>query len=142
MIFLVLGAVLLAILVGVGRGYGGRAQPLRLTWALFAALSAGLAVFVGLRGQWLISLGLVALSLWLGAGAKPGASRGGTAPKPPPNDALTVQQARLILGVAPGADRQAIEAAYRRMMRRAHPDVGGSSGLAAQVNAARERLLG
>ena len=142
MIFLVLGAVLLAILVGVGRASGGRVKPLRLAWALVAALCAGLAVFVGLRGQWLISLGLVAFCLWLGASARPGASPGGSAPKPPLNDALSVQQARLILGVAPGADREAIEAAYRRMMRRAHPDVGGSSGLAAQVNAARERLLG
>lgn len=140
--FLVLGAVLLAILVGVGRASAGRVKPLRLAWALVAALCAGLAVFVGLRGQWMISVGLVALSMWLGAGARPQTPGGGAGPMRSPHDAMTVEQARLILGVAPGAAREDIEAAYRRMIRRAHPDAGGSSGLAAQVNAARERLLG
>ena len=35
----------------------------------------------------------------------------------------------------------AFEAAYNRLMRMAHPDKGGTSGLAAQLNAARDRLL-
>jgi curved DNA-binding protein CbpA len=39
------------------------------------------------------------------------------------------------------ADRAEIHAAYRRLMQRAHPDRGGSAGLAAQLNAARDRLL-
>jgi curved DNA-binding protein CbpA len=58
------------------------------------------------------------------------------------NASMSLEQARSILGVGPEADREDIEAAYRNLMRRAHPDQGGSSGLAAQVNAARDRLLG
>ena len=54
---------------------------------------------------------------------------------------MTLDQARDILGVSPAATRAEIEAAYRRLIVRAHPDQGGTSGLAAQLNAARDRLL-
>lgn len=50
------------------------------------------------------------------------------------------KEARDILGVDAGADRAAIEAAYRRLIRRIHPDHGGTAGLAARLNAARDRL--
>ncbi|MEK9660650.1 MAG: molecular chaperone DnaJ [Alphaproteobacteria bacterium] len=47
-----------------------------------------------------------------------------------------------ILGIKPGAEREAIEAAYRKAMQRAHPDHGGSDWMAARVNQARDVLLG
>jgi DnaJ-class molecular chaperone len=43
--------------------------------------------------------------------------------------------------VAAGAGPDEIQAAYVRLMRAVHPDAGGTSGLAAQLNAARDRLL-
>lgn len=45
------------------------------------------------------------------------------------------------LGLKPGASPAEIEAAYRRMMAKVHPDKGGSDHLASLVNAARDRLL-
>ena len=54
---------------------------------------------------------------------------------------MSADHARSILGVRPGATPAEIESAYRRLIRRAHPDQGGSDGLAAQLNAARDRLL-
>jgi hypothetical protein len=45
------------------------------------------------------------------------------------------------LGLKPGASPAEIEAAYRRMMHKVHPDKGGSDHLASLVNAARDRLL-
>ncbi len=70
---------------------------------------------------------------------------GRQAEAPPPGGAsggaMSAEEARSILGVEEGADAEAIRNAHRQMMRRAHPDAGGSSGLAAQVNAAKERLL-
>ena len=47
-----------------------------------------------------------------------------------------------VLGLQPGASREDIQAAYRRLIQRVHPDHGGSSYLAARLNQARDVLLG
>ena len=54
---------------------------------------------------------------------------------------MSVEEARRILGVGPEAAPSTIEAAYRRLMQRAHPDLGGTVGLATQLNAARAALM-
>jgi len=59
----------------------------------------------------------------------------------PASARLGEAEARSILGVTSDASPETINAAWRRLMARAHPDQGGSEGLAARVNAARDRLL-
>jgi len=59
----------------------------------------------------------------------------------PKNDTPDLVEAREILGVAANATRAEIQAAYGRLIRAVHPDAGGTSGLAARLNAARDRLL-
>jgi len=54
---------------------------------------------------------------------------------------VDVDRARKLLGVATGADRDEILAAHRRLVAKVHPDAGGSEGLAAEINAARDLLL-
>jgi hypothetical protein len=51
-------------------------------------------------------------------------------------------EAYQILGLQPGASREDIQSAYRRLIQRVHPDHGGSSYLAARLNQARDVLLG
>ncbi|MDB5464608.1 MAG: molecular chaperone DnaJ, partial [Phenylobacterium sp.] len=51
------------------------------------------------------------------------------------------EEARSMLGVGGDATPEEIQAAYTRLMRLAHPDKGGTTGLATQLNAARDRLL-
>jgi hypothetical protein len=132
-----LGGALLILLVWVGR------RPVRVTgvprlWrALIAALAAVAAVVSALRGGWIPSLVFVGLSAWLAQTARPARAQPGV-----PERGMTLREAREILGVDETAGRAEIDAAYRRLMRRAHPDHGGSTGLATQLNAARERLLG
>lgn len=54
---------------------------------------------------------------------------------------LNDAEAYEILGLEPGADRDAIVQAHRRLMQKLHPDHGGSAYLAARINAARSQLL-
>jgi DnaJ homolog subfamily C member 19 len=51
------------------------------------------------------------------------------------------EEARAILGVAPGADEEAIRSAHRRLVSAVHPDKGGSAELTRRINAARDTLL-
>ena len=55
--------------------------------------------------------------------------------------AMPVNEARSLLDLPQGADRDTIQAAYRRLITRVHPDSGGSAELARRVNAARDTLL-
>ncbi|MEM7567150.1 MAG: DnaJ domain-containing protein [Pseudomonadota bacterium] len=55
--------------------------------------------------------------------------------------ALTLEEAYEILGLQPGATAQEIGKAHKAMMKRVHPDFGGSASLAARVNAAKDLAL-
>jgi len=54
---------------------------------------------------------------------------------------LSEPQALEILGLNTGATKQEIRAAYNRLMKLVHPDVGGSNFFAKQLNEARDLLL-
>lgn len=54
---------------------------------------------------------------------------------------MSIDEARLLLGVAPDAPADEIRAAHRRIIARVHPDAGGSEELARKINTARDLLL-
>jgi len=71
------------------------------------------------------------------AQADAAAGRGGT-----PRGPMTQEEAYQILGLEPGAKAEEVVRAHRTLMKRIHPDQGGTNYLAARVNEAKDTLLG
>jgi hypothetical protein len=141
MLYLAFGAAILWLLVGLGRGQMVfKRREWRLVSGGFALAAFAGAAYVGLRGAWEISIVLVILGLWLVTSARINGPKV-SAPRRPPERGMSRQEACSILGVEPDATPEEIQAAYSRLMRMAHPDKGGTTGLAVQLNAARDRLL-
>lgn len=143
LIWLALAAIAVWALVRLGRhserltkaGRAGGQWRIAAT-ILGAVLLAG-AVLAGSHGAWFATAGMVGAGLYL-----IGTSRVRPAvQKPVKPEALSESESRSILGVGPQANATEINDAWRRLMGRAHPDQGGTEGLAARVNAARDRLL-
>ena len=143
MIYLALGAAVLAFFLWLGRApvLQRRLGAMRIVGGM-----ASLAVFVAaayliIRGGWGSGLVLLAVgfsTLMATRTPRPVGQRPSSPSIPKPG----VAEARQILGVGPDATREEIQAAYKRLIRMAHPDSGGTAGLAAQLNAARDKLLG
>jgi hypothetical protein len=124
-------ALTLAGFVALGpRSMIGWARGRVLVSTLAAAAAAG-AIYDALRGSWLGATILLASAIWIGAELR----------SPPPASGMSRAEAASVLGVPETASRGEIEAAFRRLIQRVHPDRGGAPGLAAQLNAARTVLL-
>jgi hypothetical protein len=139
MIFYLLlgGVVLLFVLSGratrVLKGDGWRIGA-----GVTALMAFAGAAYAGVRSEWPVSIVLLVIGAWSATTARqrPVATK---AKRTEGGPSLT--EARAILGVGPQASKAEIQAAYSRLIRMAHPDKGGTAGLAAQLNAARDRLL-
>lgn len=137
MLYIALGCAALLLLVWLGRGKPVlKRREWRFIAGAFAIACFAAAAYVGVRGGWGKSIVLVVLGLWLAVSTR----RTGMV-SPPSSGRISDSEARSILGVGPQATEAEIREAYGRLMRMAHPDKGGTSGLAAQLNAARDRLL-
>lgn len=138
MTYILLGGALLALIFwGRGKSILKR-REWRFATAILALVAFAGAAYAGVRGAWGPAVVLLVVGLWLSVTtrianpAKPAAK---------PVQGMSVAEARSILGVGAEATAGQVQAAYTRLMRLAHPDKGGTAGLAAQLNAARDTLL-
>jgi DnaJ domain len=120
---LVLGAVLLRFGVNALVVAGG---------VVLAALR-GLLPFVRLLPLFQ-SLRQGAAAPGSGGGAGDGPSSARRAPR------MTRAEALQVFGLDENATREDVQREYRRLMRKVHPDLGGSSYLAAKINEAKDVL--
>ena len=59
----------------------------------------------------------------------------------PSSGDISVEEAYATLGLAPGATREDVKQAHHRLMKKLHPDQGGSTYLASKINQAKDVLL-
>lgn len=112
---------------------GPRRKQWRVAATMLAAVLIGVGAYALFRGAWIGGLIAVFVGLQLAYESRLATPR--------PSDGMTLQEARSLLGVRVEATPAEITAAWRRLMARAHPDQGGTEGLAAKLNAAKDRLL-
>jgi hypothetical protein len=138
-----------------------QANPRGMAWVLqkgggFALLIA--ATFLTVRGQFVAAMPLALLGFqllgWMPQLSLGNRDRGGAGRAEDPQggaDArqraapragkMTEEEAYQILGLQPGASTEDIGQAYRSLMKKLHPDQGGTTYLAARINEAKDVLL-
>jgi hypothetical protein len=146
-VHLVLGGAVLALILLLALSTpGAETGRKHVENTLLGALAIGAMVLVLTKAgmPWLaVALALVFTSAKR-FGKRNGSKSEAAAGQPPPrptSDRMTREEAYRVLGLAPGASREAVVAEYRRLMKRVHPDQGGTDYLAAQLNAAKDTLL-
>jgi hypothetical protein len=134
--------LLAAVAFGLWYWLGKRRKKIPAMWLGIGGTLVG-AVLVAKGMPVVGALVATGSGLWLRYGGQllpGGGAQSPSAPQSGPAQ-LSHREAAELLGIAPDADRETILAAYRRLMARNHPDAGGTAGLAARLNAARDLLL-
>ncbi len=139
MIYLLLGVAALVFVLWPRRALF-KSDGWRVGAGVTSVVAFAFAAYAGMRSAWEIAAVLVVLGLWSATEARrrPTIKR---VTVPAPKSEISLSEARAILGVGPEATLAEVKAAYTRLIQMAHPDKGGTEGLAAQLNAARDRLI-
>jgi len=138
MIYLLLGGIVLALVFWGSRKPFLKGDGWRVGAGIVALAAFAGAAYTTLRGGWGTGLVLGVVGLWSASEAR---RRPAARKVSPAVSGLSMSEAMSLLGVDANATADEIKAAHARLIRLAHPDKGGTAGLAAQLNAARDRLL-
>jgi DnaJ-domain-containing protein 1 len=141
----VLGAVLVTLVIVLSLQASKSAEEKRrVEHVLIGTLVVSGAVYLLMRAglPW-VAVGLVLL---YSAARRLGNRATTNAEEPRRHDEsrppMSREEAYQVLGLSPGAPPERIQEEYRRLMKKMHPDQGGTNYLAARINEARKVLLG
>jgi hypothetical protein len=142
-VFIAAAAIMVfAVLVWLGRQTRLGRGDWRIGEGLLATAAFVGSVVTGLHGAWAVTMVLDVVGLLLLFDLRRRGAPAAKARTETSDRTMSEAEARAVLGLTPAAGAEEIQAAYLRLMLAVHPDRGGSSPLAAQINAARDRLLG
>jgi DnaJ domain len=157
--FIILGLIAAGLIWWGIKNYGDDEALVKKLRQGSGILTLGFAVVLLLKGRIDMAVGLAGLGFWLLSGSVAGLfhpqANGGTTARGEADQGngntrgsqhgastgLTKEEAYEVLGLKSGASEEAILQAHRELIKKIHPDQGGSTYLAARVNQARDRLL-
>lgn len=159
MMVLILGLLAAGAIWWAIKTYGKDEAKIALVKQGGGALALGFAAILLLKGRLDMAMGLAGLGIYLLSGSVTGLFQshfhGGSAPGREANQAdtdagraehgagagMTEEEAYQVLGLEKGASAEAINRSHRELMKKIHPDQGGTTYLATRVNQARDILL-
>jgi hypothetical protein len=144
--YLLLGALAVLALLLVSRGLSNlsRRAMKRLALAVLCLGAATALVLFVVSGRFALAAPAGALALWGMRAyllARQIRAKSVGPEKPAASQAMDRAQALEVLGLEPEASKDDIEAAYKTLIVKNHPDQGGTDWLATQLNEARRILL-
>ena len=147
MVFLVLGIILVVAAV-VAIGVVSRSDPDRARrWSrmLLGVGACAVGGLMTLRGLAVLGAPMVGVGLLL-LGINARQSRAGSGSThdqsmPTRSDTMGRSESLETLGLDEGATDEDVRAAHKRLMKKVHPDTGGSDALARRIQQARDVLL-
>ena len=96
----------------------------------------GKSIKSGLTAGFVVLAGMIAYAVIFRRGGGESATRGAKSSR-----AMTLDEAYLVLGLNRGAMHDEMLAAHRNLMKRFHPDQGGTCYLASKINEDKDVLL-
>jgi DnaJ-domain-containing protein 1 len=143
--FLILGFAVLIVLVLAARAFSrmNTAEAARWSRILLGLAAAVLGGLLTLRGLAMIGAPLATFGIGLmaiGAGFRPKPGRRSQNAETPTRT-MSRSEALELLGLNGDPDEREIRTAYRTLMKKVHPDSGGTDGLSRRLTEARDVLL-
>lgn len=148
---LVAGAVfVLFALLSLSASEGSTGKKRALETVLGALLVGGVVLVLARVGLAWVGIGIALLwsaaRRWHDAGRSREPSPRPSRAAPPREEiprraTMTRQEALAVLGLEEGASRERVLSEYRRLMKKVHPDLGGTTYLATRLNEAKDLLL-